>query len=147
MGITASIMHMLLWYWGDMKGAFTFLTPRFWRNVNWRFWRTADSRADPQYEENDPHYIAMLKYKDAPNWWYGCVLGLSFAIGLGLLYRGDSTLPWWGFIVTILLAVVSVLFFTSMYAITGASFISQVCTFPPCILKKFSLNVTSLSFK
>lgn len=44
-----------------------------------------------------------------------------------LIYKSDSTLPWWGFIISLLLAFVSVLFFGALYAITGLSFIIQPC--------------------
>lgn len=80
----------------------------------------------------------MLAYKDAPNWWYGIVLLLSFIIGLICIYTAKSTMPWlepfstsncpenmvltmnrWALIVAIAISYVSMVFFSAMYAITG----------------------------
>jgi hypothetical protein len=33
-------------------------------------------------EQPDPHYQAMLKYKEAPWWWYIVLLVLSFLAGI-----------------------------------------------------------------
>jgi len=44
---------------------------------------------------------------------------------LVIIYKTDSTLPWWGFLISILIATVSILFFGTLYAITGQPFILQ----------------------
>jgi hypothetical protein len=36
---------------------------------------------------DDPHYIEMKKYAEAPQWWYGLVFLLSLAIGIGCSVR------------------------------------------------------------
>lgn len=58
------------------------------------------------------------------SWYYAC-FAVSFVIGMVLIYKTNSTLPWWGFIISLLLAIISVLFFGALYAITGLSFIIQ----------------------
>ncbi|OJA09004.1 hypothetical protein AZE42_11541 [Rhizopogon vesiculosus] len=50
---------------------------------------------------------------------------MSFTIALVILYNTNSTLPWWGFIVSLLLATISILFFGAIYAITGIQILIQ----------------------
>ncbi|KAH0827797.1 OPT oligopeptide transporter protein-domain-containing protein [Lanmaoa asiatica] len=76
-------------------------------------------------QELDPHYLEMLKYPDAPNSWYFVTFLLSVIVALVVIYKTDSTLPWWGFVIATLLATVSILFFGALYAITGFGFIIQ----------------------
>jgi len=97
-----------------------------YNNFNWRFWRDDGMRASPQEDEEiDPHYREMLKYPDAPNSWYIVTLAISIVISLVVIYKTDSTLPWWGFLISCLLSTISILFFGSLYAITGLQFIIQ----------------------
>ena len=124
---------------------------KMWANFDWRFWRDEGKREIPEDEDLDPHYREMLKYPDAPNSWYIVVLIASIITALVLIYKTDSTLPWyvhhvdgplsppycpmlilsylvyfrWGFIIACLLSVISILFFGSLYAITGLQFIIQ----------------------
>jgi len=67
----------------------------------------------------------MLKYPDAPNSWYWATLLASIIMALVIIYKTDSTLPWWGFLISIILATISILFFGALYAITGLGFIIQ----------------------
>lgn len=98
LSITATFSHLLLWNYDDLKGA--------WQNItlgsmfgclnpaNWKFWKTKETNpADDK--ETDPHYRLMLAYKDTPNWWYGAILVISLAIGMIMIYKTHSTLPWW----------------------------------------------------
>ena len=36
-----------------------------------------------------------------------------------VIYKSDSTLPWWGFVIAVLLAVICILFLGALSAITG----------------------------
>lgn len=74
---------------------------------------------------SDPHYSLILNYKAAPDWWYGIVLVLSFVVALIILYTGHSTLPWWNFIIAVILAWFLLIFFGSMQAVSGVGFIIQ----------------------
>ena len=67
----------------------------------------------------DPHWQAMQKYKEAPHWWYLVLMVLAFFAGelngtssvssmltsfdSGLIanLKGDTTLPWWSYIVAL----------------------------------------------
>jgi len=62
---------------------------------------------------------AMKKYKEAPWWWYATLLVLAFSAGqyrntlavtygadmrqgLIVVFKGQTTLPWWSYIVALL---------------------------------------------
>ncbi|MCJ1312805.1 hypothetical protein MMC25_006481 [Agyrium rufum] len=126
--ITATFCHMLLWNHADLKTAWSFASMKNVRSLakpaTWKFWQ-AEERNPETETELDPHYRLMLAYKDAPNWWYGCVLASSIIVGLVCLYQVNSTLPWWGFLIAILLSAICILFFGAQYAITGFQFIIQ----------------------
>ena len=130
MAMGATFVHMFLWNYSDIKGAWSWATPtairHSWANFSWKFWQNDGMR--DQQEDNpdlDPHYREMLKYPDAPNSWYIITLAISIIIALVVIYKTDSTLPWWGFLIAVLLAFVSILIFGALYAITGLAFIIQ----------------------
>ncbi|KAF9525053.1 oligopeptide transporter [Crepidotus variabilis] len=70
-------------------------------------------------EQPDPHYQAMLKYKEAPWWWYVILLALSFFAGLIVTFKGDTTLPWWSYIVALVFGAFITPFSTLLYARMG----------------------------
>ncbi|KAG1858091.1 OPT oligopeptide transporter protein-domain-containing protein [Suillus subluteus] len=130
LGLAATFSHLLLWNWDDICFAWSWMTPsgikNLWANFDWKFWRADGMREqDVDDEDIDPHYKQMLKYPDAPNSWYFVVFLLSFVVALVVLYKTDSTLPWWGFLISLLLATISILFFCALAAITGLMFIIQ----------------------
>ena len=135
MGISATFVHMLLWNYNDMKQGWSFATPselkKLFRKDTWKFWQFVDpeeqrakDRANPDL---DPHYKLLLDpaYKPVPQWWWGVVLVLSFVIGMICIYTLDTTLPWWGYLISIALAALFILFFGAQMAITGFQFNQQ----------------------
>ena len=126
LSITATFSHLFLWNYDDIKSAWEFMkienlrklaNPRTW---NWKFWQAKDDRrGGPNDPETDPHYRLMLAYKDAPDWWYTLTLVISIIVALVVLYKSESTLPWWGFLVSCALSSVCILFFGAQFAITG----------------------------
>ncbi|KAI9442444.1 OPT oligopeptide transporter protein-domain-containing protein [Lactarius indigo] len=112
-GMAATFTHLLLWNRNDLRGAWSWATKdslkRMWAEFNWRLWE-ADGKRD---------------YPDAPNSWYGALLAAAFVTAMVIIYKTDSTLPWWGFIVACLLTTISILFFGSLYAMTGLTLIIQ----------------------
>ncbi|KAG1846054.1 OPT oligopeptide transporter protein-domain-containing protein [Suillus subalutaceus] len=126
----ALFTHLLLWNRSDISSAWTWMNPsgikNIWANFDWKFWRADGMRKqDVDGEDIDPHYKQMLKYPDAPNSWYFVVFLLSFVVALVVLYKTDSTLPWWGFLISLLLATIFILFLGALAAITGLSFTIQ----------------------
>ncbi|KAJ3574034.1 hypothetical protein NPX13_g4497 [Xylaria arbuscula] len=59
-------------------------------------------------QEPDIHMKLIKKYADAPDWWYLALLLISVALGLGTAVGYDTQLPWWTFIISILLALIFV---------------------------------------
>ncbi|KAI5251481.1 OPT superfamily oligopeptide transporter [Aureobasidium subglaciale] len=133
MGFTATFIHMLLWNFDDIKAGWTWAklsnlrkmfelrTYKFWQNQESPEDRLARKEADPSL---DPHYKLMLRnvYPETPLWWWGAVVVISWAVGLGCLYGMDSTLPWWGFLLSTALTFIFVLFFGAQMGITGFGF-------------------------
>ncbi|PMD19683.1 peptide transporter MTD1 [Hyaloscypha hepaticicola] len=128
MSVTACFVHLCLWYWKDMKAAIAPFRPSNLRRLVTReYWTTWKDSAEPApNEENyDPHYKLMMQYKAVPDWWFGCVLLLSFTIAMIILYTGHSTLPWWGFVVAMCIGYVFLVFFGAMMAISGVQWLVQ----------------------
>jgi OPT family oligopeptide transporter len=130
LGMAATFTHLLLWNREDLRAAWSWATPAklkgAWVSFNWRFWQDDGVREAPGDDEDlDPHYREMLKYPDAPNSWYILTLIISIIISLVIIYKTDSTLPWWGLLISLLLATISIVFFGALYAITGLGFIIQ----------------------
>ncbi|KAG2041638.1 OPT oligopeptide transporter protein-domain-containing protein [Suillus americanus] len=131
LGLAATFTHLLLWNRDDLRPAWIWMdmdTLKNWRaNFDWKFWKHSGKREIPANTEDlDPHYREMLKYPDAPNSWYLLTLVLSFTVGLIVIYKTNSTLPWWGFVIAVLLAAVSILFFGTLCAITGIKTLVQM---------------------
>ncbi|KAG1895556.1 OPT oligopeptide transporter protein-domain-containing protein [Suillus fuscotomentosus] len=130
LGLAATFTHLLLWNRDDLRSAWSWMTPagvkQIWANFDWKFWKADGMRKQDVDDENiDPHYKQMLKYPDAPNSWYFVVFLLSFVVSLVVIYKSNSTLPWWGLIISLLLATISILFFGALGAITGFGLIIQ----------------------
>lgn len=136
MGLTATIVHMFLWNFDDIKNGWYFLHPSQLKKVLqpsfWTFWKGGKTPEEHRREvlENpdmDPHYKMMVSegYSEVPNWWYACVLVGSLAVGLGTLYGIESTLPWWGYLIANIFAFVFILFFGAQMGITGFQFNQQ----------------------
>ncbi|THH01076.1 hypothetical protein EW026_g1569 [Hermanssonia centrifuga] len=67
----------------------------------------------------DPHWKAMQRYNEAPWYWYACLLVLAFVAGLIVVLRGETTLPWWAYILALALGAVVTPFSTLLYARMG----------------------------
>ncbi|KAG1808294.1 OPT oligopeptide transporter protein-domain-containing protein [Suillus subaureus] len=131
LGLAATFTHLLLWNWDDLRSAWSWMNlssiKKIWANFDWKFWQSDGMRTqDVDDDDIDPHYKQMLKViPDAPNSWYFVVFLLAFVVALVVLYKTDSTLPWWGFLISLLLATISILFFCALAAITGLMFAIQ----------------------
>jgi len=64
-------------------------------------------------------------YDEVPSWWYGVVLILAFAIGIGTLYGVQSTLPFWGYLISNIICAIFILFFGALNGLTGFGFNQQ----------------------
>lgn len=61
-----------------------------------------------QNQEPDIHMRMMKKYTEAPDWWYLALLLASIALGLGTALGYDTQLPWWTFLISIILPLLFV---------------------------------------
>ncbi|ATY65437.1 oligopeptide transporter [Cordyceps militaris] len=120
MAVTATIAHLLLWNWEDMKKGYTFLSLSSLRRLcSPRSWTLASDEKRDADTEKDPHYRKMLAYPECPSWWYMLILVVSIAMGLVGIYVAQSTLPWYGFLTSIVVAGIFILFFGAQAALTG----------------------------
>ncbi|KAF9494717.1 OPT oligopeptide transporter [Pleurotus eryngii] len=94
LAIGATITHVVIWYGKDII----------------------------KYGDNaDPHYEKMKIYNEVPMWRYLEVFLGSFAMAMATMYTGNSSLPWWGLIVGIIISAAFLPFVLTVYAITGFS--------------------------
>ncbi|KAI1377096.1 OPT peptide transporter Mtd1 [Hypoxylon crocopeplum] len=98
LAIGALITHVFIFYGKDMVLA----------------WKQARSRIQP-----DLHYQAMLKYKEVPQWWYIALFILCFFAGLAVNIIGETTLPVWGYIISLLLGSFIAPFSCILYGLYG----------------------------
>ena len=86
-GLISTIVHVTVFYGPDI--------------VN----RTRSAR----YEEADVHLKMMRKYREAPEWWFLIIFAISFAFGMAASQHWQTHLPWWAYIIAILLGAALVL--------------------------------------
>ncbi|KZV85364.1 OPT superfamily oligopeptide transporter [Exidia glandulosa HHB12029] len=105
LSLGASIVHIFLWNWKDLKSAFGKFN--FMRNV---------------HDIDDPHYIEMKKYKEVPQWWYLSLFLVSLGVGIGCSYSAKIVLmPAWSIIVFTILSAFLAVFLGFITATTGFS--------------------------
>ncbi|KAF8842459.1 OPT superfamily oligopeptide transporter [Paxillus ammoniavirescens] len=87
------------------------------------FWSPAVREAFAQARSQtqpDPHWKAMQKYKEVPYWWYISLLVLSFAAGLVVVIKGQTTLRWYSFVAALLVGSFIAPFSQLLYARMGS---------------------------
>jgi OPT family oligopeptide transporter len=125
LGISATIVHILLWNFGAVRDAFQLPNLSKIRSIisnpKWWFAKATATTSDNEKfkEDQDPHYQMMLAYDEVPAWWFHATLVFSMIIGLICIYALQSTLPWWGFLIACALSFLSTLFFGAMAAMIG----------------------------
>ncbi|KAJ3106264.1 hypothetical protein HDU97_006715 [Phlyctochytrium planicorne] len=95
----AAIMHVALWYSKDIIQRF----------------RTAMRDLDAK----DIHARLMDVYDDVPEWWFMAVLGINMVVTILVCQFGGFDLPWWGVLLGLALALVSILPLGIILAISG----------------------------
>lgn len=125
LAITATITHMLLYNWDDLKCAWSGVTlaklRRLVRAETWMPWKKQQKEGMSEEEKRDldPHYRLMLKYNPAPDWWFGIIFFVATAAGLVCIQQTNSGMQWWAFLIAISMAWVFILFIGAQVAITG----------------------------
>ncbi|KAI0315884.1 OPT oligopeptide transporter [Amylostereum chailletii] len=98
MYIGAAITHFALWHGRDV----------------WDIVRNVRTK-----ECQDVHYQKMKVYPEVPNWWYMIIFVVCFALGLGMLYAAESGLPWWAFIVALIITALFLPIIGTLYCTVG----------------------------
>jgi hypothetical protein len=70
-------------------------------------------------QEDDVHMRLISKYPEAPEWWYGALWLTSTACALAAIFAYPTQLPWWGFVVSCLVAFVFILPLVMIQGITN----------------------------
>ncbi|KAI8607185.1 OPT oligopeptide transporter protein-domain-containing protein, partial [Chytriomyces sp. MP71] len=98
----AAIVHVVLWYGKDI----------------WHRFRASVKDLD----KNDIHAQLMDAYPEVPDWWYFATLLVTAALAIASTSVnpvGGFDLPWWGVIIAIILALVSIIPIGIIQAISG----------------------------
>lgn len=118
--ITSTIVHLLLWNWTDIRKVWEFMYPQnLHKLITLTFWTSNPEVVEHNEVDHNPHYQFMRAYKECPNWWYAAVCTISVVIGLICIYTAETTLPWYGLFISILLAGLLSPFFGAQAALTG----------------------------
>ena len=72
-----------------------------------------------RYEEADVHLKLMRKYKEAPEWWFASIFAVSFAFGMIASQVWETHLPWWAYIICILIPIFFIIPIGVVQAITN----------------------------
>ena len=67
----------------------------------------------------DAHSRMMSKYKEVPDWWFGCILLVSGAFGIAALKSWPTETPWW--IVPVVMILSGVFLIPSAILMAGAN--------------------------
>lgn len=73
----------------------------------------------------------MQKYKEVPYWWYGVLFVLAFIAGIIVCSKGDTTLPIWAYVVSVLLGIFVAPFSCVLYALMGTGVSTNVSLASP----------------
>jgi len=60
-------------------------------------------------KDDDIHTRQMRKYPEVPEWWYMATLAITFGISMASVVAWPTHLPWWGFIITLLIPITFIL--------------------------------------
>ncbi|KZV73279.1 OPT oligopeptide transporter [Peniophora sp. CONT] len=105
LSLGAAITHVFLYNWKELKTAFG----------------SVKELLTNKTDIDDPHYRAMLKYKEVPMWWYITLFVISLAVGIGCSYavKGLVLMPAWSIIIFTLMSAFFSIFLGFITATTG----------------------------
>ncbi|TPX57960.1 hypothetical protein PhCBS80983_g03472 [Powellomyces hirtus] len=99
-GYTATLCHTFLWYGKEMKGRLL-------------------SGIKEHKEDDDVHSKLMKAYPDVPLWWFAVILAVAIPMVMVTCEVGGFALSWWGVLVAIAFAVVSMVPVGVLQALSG----------------------------
>ncbi|KAI7904553.1 OPT family small oligopeptide transporter [Cokeromyces recurvatus] len=133
--ITASIMHIALFYGKDIWQGFRSSLQSFFKHSK-----------DQHYKE-DPHMQMMAFYPEVPASWYYLIYVGGIGLNIVVSYMNSSQLPWWGVILAITMSTVLSLPLNMITAITGSGFGLNVFAEMICGFILPGLPVANMYFK
>lgn len=80
---TFSVVYVFTKYWRAIKKAFVGIVVNTWR------------RQSIYTGFTDGQTRMMRKYKEVPEWWYGCIFVFGFAVSIISLTAWPTQTPWW----------------------------------------------------
>lgn len=95
--LTAIITHTYLWYGRDIM-------KQFRNGVK---------------DEKDIHSRLMSRYRDIPHWWFAVVFVISFVLGAVTIEVYDTKMPFWAYILSLVIPLIFVLPIGILLAITN----------------------------
>lgn len=104
--LTAVVTHTYLWYGRD-------IVKRLRTSIK---------------DEKDIHSRLMARYPDIPHWWFGIMFVITFVLGAVTIEVYDTKMPFWAYILTLVLALVFVLPLGILLAITNQQLTLNVLT-------------------
>ena len=132
-GIMATVTHMAVWHWDDIKTAFQIFSAdqikSLFKPWTWdlRFWRHEEKvYTDEEADAICPHFRLMQAYKEVPSWWFAAVWIISATLGLATSIMAQSTLPIWAFFLAVGISAFSLTFFAALTAMFGFYLMVQV---------------------
>lgn len=70
-------------------------------------------------QEDDIHMRLMKKYPDAPDWWYLVVFFMMIPLSFCVIYKWETHLSWWAFIVALIIPSVWTIPMGMVHAMTN----------------------------
>ena len=71
------------------------------------------------HAEDDIHMQQMRKYPEVPEWWFQVLLVVLLGVSLASVVAWPTFLPWWGFIITMLIPITFIIPIGLIQARTG----------------------------
>ena len=69
-------------------------------------WHGLRHRSSVYADQDDPHSRMMAKYKEVPDWWYGCILLVCMVLGLIGMLCWPTQAPWWSIFAVLILNII-----------------------------------------
>ncbi|KAI6262912.1 hypothetical protein ACKVWC_007736 [Pyricularia oryzae] len=105
--------YAMYFFWGFAASTGALLYAVLWYGKE-SYIAVMDSWKGRDNDCNDPYLRLMSRCPRVPHWWYLTLLAVCFALSLGTIYGAGLGLPWWGFVLIVV--------------------VSTICTFPNGIL-------------
>ncbi|RDW77488.1 hypothetical protein BP6252_05541 [Coleophoma cylindrospora] len=101
-----SLSYAMYFFWGFAASTGALMYAILWYGKS-SYRSTVDAFKNIHNDYDDPYLKLMSRCERVPHWWYGLLLAICVALSIGMLYGGDMQLPWWGFIIILIISTIS----------------------------------------